>query len=166
MKNLKGFKYPTAAKCDKNYHFGPEQPFWTLNVTMGSVDHIQFCLTGIIIPFRLLRIHFDHGKNKSQIFVFWPFPYRPCRKSEVTVGSEDPLRKFLKGYICSRGVKWNTFWPWPIWNSNLPYLHHALINMTYACFHFFAEKCVIYVQIVIHKHKLIFGTYLDHIQVI
>ena len=66
------------------------------------------------VPFRLIEIHFDHCKNKIQILIFCLFH----RGSEVTVGSADPLQFFLKGIgpICSRGVKWNTFWPWPIWN--------------------------------------------------
>ena len=53
-------------------------------------------------------MHFDHCKNKIQIFNFG-LSYRLCRGSEVTVGSEDPLQNFFKGHVCSRGVKWNTF---------------------------------------------------------
>ena len=34
--------------------------------------------------------------------------------SEVTVGSEDQLHNFFKGRICSGGVKWSMFLPWPI----------------------------------------------------
>ena len=67
------------------------------------------------VPFRLIGIHFDHCKNKIQIFNFCLF-HRLYRGSEVTVGSEDPLQISFKGQICSRGVKWNTFWLWPIWN--------------------------------------------------
>ena len=37
-----------------------------------------------------------------------------------------PTSKFFKMHICSRGIKWNTFWPWPISNQNLPYLCPAL----------------------------------------
>ena len=42
--------------------------------------------------------------------------HRLYRGSEVTVGSAVQLQKNVKGYICSGRVKWNTFWPWPIWN--------------------------------------------------
>ena len=34
-------------------------------------------------------------------------------------GSKKPGSFRVKGHICSRGVKWNTFWPWPIWNENI-----------------------------------------------
>ena len=40
-------------------------------------------------------MHFDHDKNKIQIFNFWRFLCRGVG-SEVTMGSEDPLQ-FLKG---------------------------------------------------------------------
>ena len=40
-------------------------------------------------------MHFDHGKNKIQIFNFG-LSHRLCRGSEVTVGSEDQLQNFLK----------------------------------------------------------------------
>ena len=80
MKKLKGFKYPTAAKWKKKKKkkkeitiFDQKQPFETYNVSMGPLDHVQFCLNVIIIPFRFLWMHFDHGKNRIQIFNFWPF---------------------------------------------------------------------------------------------
>ena len=45
-----------------------------------------------MIPFSLLRKHFDYGKNKIQIFNCLAFPI--CYiESKVTVGSEDPLKK-------------------------------------------------------------------------
>ena len=58
-------------------------------------------------------MHFDHGKNKFRFSIFC-ISHRLCRGSEVTVGSEDQLQKFFNGHICSGGVKWNTFLPWPI----------------------------------------------------
>ena len=88
------------------------------------------CSTPLSVPFRLIGIHFDHCKNNMQIFNFCLF-HRLYRGSEVTVGSEDPLH-FFKGHFCSRGVKWNTFWPWPIWNQNLPYLCPALMYTVFS----------------------------------
>ena len=42
MKNLKGFRYPTAVKCEEITIFDQKQPFETWNEPMGSVDHVQF----------------------------------------------------------------------------------------------------------------------------
>ena len=42
MENLKGFRYPRAAKCEEIAIFDKKQPFETLNVPMGSVDHTKF----------------------------------------------------------------------------------------------------------------------------
>ena len=95
MENLKGFMYSTKA--------------------IGSVG-----LDNAILfkhynnSFWLLWIHFDHGQNKIQIFNFWTFPI--YMGSEVMMGFEDTLKIFFKGQICSKGVKWNMFWLWPIWN--------------------------------------------------
>ena len=41
MKILKGFRYPTAAKCKEITIFDQKQPFETRNVHMGSVDHVK-----------------------------------------------------------------------------------------------------------------------------
>ena len=57
-------------------------------------------------------MHFDHDKNKIQISIFGVSHRLGLlyRGSEVTVGtSEDPLQKYFKGHICSRGIKWNMF---------------------------------------------------------
>ena len=36
---------------------------------------------------------------------------------EVMMESEDTLKCFKgQNKMCSKGVKWNIFWPWPIWN--------------------------------------------------
>ena len=42
------------------------------------------------------------GKSKIQIFNFG-LSHRPCRGSEVTVGSEDPLQIFERVYLFKRG---------------------------------------------------------------
>ena len=70
----------------------------------GDVKPSNFPLNVLVFPFKLIGKHFDHCKNKIQIFNFCIF-HRSYKGAEVTVG-----------YICSGGVKWNTFWPWPIWN--------------------------------------------------
>ena len=55
------------------------------------------------------KLHFDHCRNKIQIFVFFALPiglYRLLivRGSEVTMGSEDPLQNiFLRAYLFKRG---------------------------------------------------------------
>ena len=50
------------------------------------------------------------AKTKFRFSIFG-LSHRLCRPrgSEVTLGSEDQLRKFFKGHICSGGVKWNAF---------------------------------------------------------
>ena len=67
-----------------------------------------FPLNVFNVPFGSIRIHFNHCKNRIQIFNFCLFN-RLYRESEVTVGSGDPLQRFFKGHICTRGVMWNTF---------------------------------------------------------
>ena len=42
MEILKGFTYPTAAKCDEITILDQKQPFETLKATMGSIDYVQF----------------------------------------------------------------------------------------------------------------------------
>ena len=61
MENLKGFTYPAAAKCEEITIFDQKH-------------HIQFLFKHLLIPFRLLWMHFDHDKDKIQIFNFWSFP--------------------------------------------------------------------------------------------
>ena len=46
-------------------------------------------------------MHFDHGKNKIQIFNLWTLGLI-CREFEVTVGSENQLN-FLRAYLFRRG---------------------------------------------------------------
>ena len=59
-------------------------------------------------------MHLTMAKQNSD-FQFLAFSHRPCRGSEVTMGSEDQLQILLKGiFICSGGVKWKTFLQWPI----------------------------------------------------
>ena len=48
-------------------------------------------------------MHFDHGKNKIQIFHFCLFHRLYGGGSEVTVGSEDQLQNFLKGVFVQEG---------------------------------------------------------------
>ena len=91
---------------------------WLILVKNGNFLSFGYCgvpktlqifpLNAFSVPFRLIGIHFDHCKNKIQIFNFCLF-HKLYRGSEVTVGSEDPLQNFLKGHICLSGVKWNTF---------------------------------------------------------
>ena len=42
-----------------------------------------------------------------------------------------PASVFSNGHYCSRGVKWNKFWPWPIKNLSLPYNQYAILTTTY-----------------------------------
>ena len=69
------------------------------------------------------------AKTKFRFSIFG-LSHRLCRGSKMTVGTEDQLQIFFKGHICSRGVKWNTFWPWPIWNWNLPIYAPPLMRNT------------------------------------
>ena len=55
-------------------------------------------------------MHFDHDKNKIQIFNFG-LSHRLCRGSEVTMGSEDQLRIFLKGIFVQEGLSGTRFDP-------------------------------------------------------
>ena len=108
--NFEGVYVPHSSQMWQTYHFWPKQLFETYNATMGSVDHVQFLFKRYNNS-RLLWMYFDHGKNKIQIFFFY-LSHRLCRGS---LGTEDQPQ-FFKGHICSGGVKWNTFWPWSIWN--------------------------------------------------
>ena len=56
---------------------------------MGFIDHIQFLFKCYNNSQYVTANAFDHGKNKIQIFNFWPY-----RGSEVMVGSEDTLQNF------------------------------------------------------------------------
>ena len=42
MENLKGFTLPTAAICKEITIFDQKKLLKTQNVSMGSVDHVQF----------------------------------------------------------------------------------------------------------------------------
>ena len=42
METLKGFTYPTAAKCEEITIFDQNQPFQTSNMTVGSADKVLF----------------------------------------------------------------------------------------------------------------------------
>ena len=53
-------------------------------------------------------MHFDHGKNKIQIFNFCLF-HRLYIGSEVMVGSDDPLQNFLKGIFAQEGSSGTRF---------------------------------------------------------
>ena len=56
-------------------------------------------------------MHFDHDKNKIQIFNF-RHSHRGSEVmvgSEVTVGSEDPLQIFLKGIFVQEGSSGTCF---------------------------------------------------------
>ena len=54
MENLKGFKYPTEAKCDKNDHLTKTSHLRLKMRPWGLYIVSNFCLNGITIPFRLL----------------------------------------------------------------------------------------------------------------
>ena len=68
---------------------------------MGSVDHIQYLFKRYFLLGYCGHILY-HGKSKIQIFNFG-LSHRPCRGSEVTVGSEDPLQIFERVYLFKRG---------------------------------------------------------------
>ena len=75
---------------------------------MGLVDHVQFLLNVIIIPFSSLgsfECILTIAKTKFIFLIFRLFHgLCSCRGSEVTVGSEDQLQKFLlSAYLFRRG---------------------------------------------------------------
>ena len=74
---------------------------------MGYVKPFEFPINVFGVLFRLILIHFDHCKNKIQIFIFLPF-HRLYMGSEVTVGSEDPLH-FFKGIFVQDGSSGTLF---------------------------------------------------------
>ena len=53
-------------------------------------------------------MHFNHDENKIQIFNFG-LSHRLYRGSEVTVGSEDTLKIFLKGIFVQKGSRGTCF---------------------------------------------------------
>ena len=113
-------------------------------VTFGHFSN--FPLNGFGDPLRLLGIHliFDHCENTIKIFIFF---FAFCIGYVEILRSEDPLKNF-KGQICLRGpgVKWSTFWPWPSWNINLPYLRPPYCTVWKLTFflasHLTSEPCV------------------------
>ena len=75
---FEGFYAPTAANVKRICHFLTKTAIWDL-----KHDHRKnrvyksrpiLVLNVIIISFRLLWMHFDHGKNKIQTFNLWPLP--------------------------------------------------------------------------------------------
>ena len=60
--NLKGFTYATMPNV---------RPFLTKIGHLGLFIYL-FYLNVMIIPFRLLWIYFDHGKNKIHSFLRFP----------------------------------------------------------------------------------------------
>ena len=54
-------------------------------------------------------MHFDHGQNKNHIFIFFFLFHRLYRGSEVTMGSEDTLKTFLKGKFVQKGSRGTCF---------------------------------------------------------
>ena len=70
---------------------------------VGYIKPFKFSIKFFSVPFSLIGIHFNHCKNKNQIFNFCLF-HRLYRGSEVTVGSEDLLLKFFeRAYLFKRG---------------------------------------------------------------
>ena len=97
MENLKGFTYPTAAKCEEITIFYQKQPFETYNATMGSVDHVQFlfkCYNNSFLGCCECILTMAKAKFRFSIF---GLSHRLYRGSKVTVGSEDELQKNFKG---------------------------------------------------------------------
>ena len=74
----------------------------------GTQNPSNFPLNVFNVPFRLIGIHLDHCKNKIQIFNFCLFR-RLCRRSEVTVGSENFSIYFLKSIFVQEGSSGTRF---------------------------------------------------------
>ena len=70
----------------------------SLNVPVFLLGWLEFILTTTKIKLRFLFSSLSHRVWGNDGV------WRPT------------LIFFSKGHICSRGVKWNMFWPWPIWN--------------------------------------------------
>ena len=74
----------------------------------GVHNPLNFPLNVFSVPFRFIGIHFDHCKNKIQIFNFC-LSHRLYRGLEVTVGTEDPLQIFSKGVFVQEGSSGTCF---------------------------------------------------------
>ena len=69
---------------------------------LGYLKPFKFSIKCHSVPFGLIRIHFNHCKNRIQIFNFCLFN-RLYRESAVTVGSETHFKDFLKGIFVQEG---------------------------------------------------------------
>ena len=128
---LCGLDYrPHYSQTCQNCSFSTKMAIFDKNATMGPTDHIQNVFNRLDISFWVIWNIFWPWQYRNSDFQFFAFSIGytgVLRGTNADGGVWRPTWNFFKGHICSSGVKWNTFWPWPIWNKNLPYLWPALI---------------------------------------
>ena len=86
---------------------------------MGSADHVNFLLNGIIIKFKLLWIHCDQGKKRNSDFQMLAFPighrdWKPTSKifERVYLFKRGPVEHILT--MANLELKPSPFMPRPI----------------------------------------------------
>ena len=87
----------------KNSHLRLKMRLWGLWITSN------FCFNIIIIHFRFLWMHFDHGKSKIQIFNFWPFHGLCIGGLRRRWGLKTHFKFFLKGIFVQEGSSGTRF---------------------------------------------------------
>ena len=97
MKTSKGFTYPTAAKCEEITIFDQKQPFETLNVTMVSVDHIQFLFKRYNNYFYVAVNAFWPWQKQNSDFQFLAFPIGYVGGLRWEWGLKTNFKIFLNG---------------------------------------------------------------------
>ena len=70
MGNSKGFAFLRAAKYETITIFYQKQHLGLKNVIMGSMDHVTYLFKHYNNSFRLLSMHFEHGKKKVPVLIF------------------------------------------------------------------------------------------------
>ena len=98
MENLKGFTFPTAAKCEKITIFDQNSPLeWDHGVYRSPSI---FCLNVIIIPFRLTMNAFWPWQKQNSDFRFLAFPIGLKEGLRWRWGLKTHFKIFFKGHIC------------------------------------------------------------------
>ena len=85
----------------KLQYFWPKAAIWDLKRDHGSI-YVQFCFDVIIIPFRLLWMHFEHGKKQNSDFPFLAFPLGYIGGLRWRWGLKTHF-KYLRAYLFKRG---------------------------------------------------------------
>ena len=74
MEKSKGFTFPTAAQSEEITFFYQKQPFETFNVTMGSVNRVQFLFKRYNNSFYVAVNPFWPWQKQYSDFQFLAFP--------------------------------------------------------------------------------------------